>query len=76
MQNSKICEVSMGLPMSLDGLPNKLELKKAVICPSCKKQVKTFKKGPGEKGEGQVLYCGLCNEKIPEKFFASIKENK
>ena len=62
----------MGLPMSLDGLPDKLQLKNSIECPMCKQQVTSFKKKKTSEGRITAV-CELCGDMIPESFNVIIK---
>jgi hypothetical protein len=63
----------MGLPLALDGLPDRIRLRKAVECPICKRQVSIFiKKVEGPNGHITTI-CSLCKNKIPETFVPIIK---
>lgn len=63
----------MGLPLALDGLPDKLQLNKAVECPVCGRQVSLFRKAKDSEGN-IIAVCGMCKEPVPDKFLADIRK--
>lgn len=65
----------MGLPIQLDGLPDKLNLRQPVLCPECNRLVESFSKKQNEEGKS-AFFCCLCQTEIPQEHYNEIISNR